>query len=111
MYFTLQRRRGQDEEKSGLASLLVATWDSVTESKPHKYRIIHHRENSEIYYSKKKNNQKFYSKSFLNFSLNYFLQILFYKFTFVGNKMRVNINICYILILVIYLFHNYRIAY
>ncbi|CAF1039048.1 unnamed protein product [Brachionus calyciflorus] len=52
MYFTLQRRRGQDEEKYGLASLLVATWDSVTESNPHKYRIIHQRENSEVYYSK-----------------------------------------------------------
>jgi len=35
MYFSLQRRRGQDEEKSSLsfAGLLVATWDSVTESK------------------------------------------------------------------------------
>jgi hypothetical protein len=32
-FFKLQRRRGQDEEKSGLASLLIATWDSVTESK------------------------------------------------------------------------------
>ena len=32
LYFTLQRRRGQDEDKYGLASLLVATWDSVTES-------------------------------------------------------------------------------
>ncbi|RNA31982.1 TBC1 domain family member 8B isoform X1 [Brachionus plicatilis] len=52
MYFTLQRRRGQDEEKVGITGLLVATWDSVTESKLHKYRIIHHRENSEIYYSK-----------------------------------------------------------
>jgi hypothetical protein len=33
LYFTLQRRRGQDEEKSGLTGLLVATWDSVTDSK------------------------------------------------------------------------------
>ena len=32
-FFKLQRRRGQDEEKSGIASLLIATWDSVTESK------------------------------------------------------------------------------
>ena len=33
MYFKLQRRRGQDEEKSGIAGLLVATWDSVTETR------------------------------------------------------------------------------
>lgn len=33
LYFTLQRRRGQDEDKYGFAGLLVATWDSVLETK------------------------------------------------------------------------------
>jgi hypothetical protein len=35
LYFSLQRRRGQDEDNYGLAGLLVATWDSVTDSKVH----------------------------------------------------------------------------
>ncbi len=51
-YFKLERRRGQDEERgrSGLAGLLVATWDSVTDVKPQKYRIVHHIETSDIDY-------------------------------------------------------------
>lgn len=51
-YFKLERRRGQDEEKgrSGFAGLLVATWDSVTDVKPQKYRIVHHLDNSDIDY-------------------------------------------------------------
>lgn len=40
LYFTLQRRRGQDEERSGLAGLLVATWDSVTESNVTKIKSL-----------------------------------------------------------------------
>ena len=32
-YFALQRRRGHDEERSGFASLFVATLDSVLDSK------------------------------------------------------------------------------
>jgi hypothetical protein len=57
-YFKLQRRRGQDEinknKKSGLANLLVATWDSLAiESKLIKYRILHHNlNNSELNYCK-----------------------------------------------------------
>ena len=47
-FFRLERRRGQDEEKSGFTSLLVATWDSVTEMKPQKYRIVHHLANSDL---------------------------------------------------------------
>jgi hypothetical protein len=35
MYFTLQKRRGQDEEKGsrGLAGLIVATLDTVLDNK------------------------------------------------------------------------------
>lgn len=35
MYFTLQQRRGQEEDKAsrGLASLLVATFDTVLDNK------------------------------------------------------------------------------
>jgi hypothetical protein len=54
MYFTLQRRRGQDEDRLGLASLLVATWDTVLDNKTIKYRIIHHRLDSDITYGKLK---------------------------------------------------------
>lgn len=49
-YFRLERRRGQDEEKGrqGLAGLLVATWDSVTDLKTQKYRIVHQIESSDV---------------------------------------------------------------
>ncbi|CAF1094833.1 unnamed protein product [Didymodactylos carnosus] len=49
-YFALQRRRGQDKERSGFTSLLVATLDSVFETKTNRYRIIHQRPDSEVYY-------------------------------------------------------------
>ncbi|CAG5012284.1 unnamed protein product [Parnassius apollo] len=49
LYFVLQRRKGHGKSK-GLSSLLVGTLDSVWDSKPAPYRILHQTPNSEIYY-------------------------------------------------------------
>ncbi|CAF1266589.1 unnamed protein product [Rotaria sordida] len=49
-YFALQRRRGHDEAYSGLTSLVVATIDSVLDSKTNRYRILHQRPDSEVYH-------------------------------------------------------------
>ncbi|XP_037933596.1 TBC1 domain family member 9 [Teleopsis dalmanni] len=48
-YFVLQKRRGHGESR-GFGSLLVGTFDSVFDTKPSPYRIIHLTPNSEIYY-------------------------------------------------------------
>lgn len=50
MYFSLQKRRGHGHGKKGLASLLVGTIDSVLDTKPPPYRILHQTPNSEVYY-------------------------------------------------------------
>lgn len=52
MYFALQKRRGHGHGKKGLASLLVGTIDSVLDTKPPPYRILHQTPNSEVYYCK-----------------------------------------------------------
>ncbi|XP_061383565.1 TBC1 domain family member 9 isoform X3 [Danaus plexippus] len=49
LYFVLQRRKGHGKSKS-LSSLLVGTLDSVRDTKPAPYRILHQTPNSEIYY-------------------------------------------------------------
>ncbi|CAH2074312.1 unnamed protein product, partial [Iphiclides podalirius] len=49
LYFVLQRRKGHGKSK-GLSSLLVGTLDSVWDTKPAPYRILHQTPNSEIYY-------------------------------------------------------------
>ncbi|UJR21588.1 hypothetical protein I4U23_024670 [Adineta vaga] len=49
-YFSLQRRRGHDEKYAGLTSMLVATLDSVFDSKTNRYRILHQRPDSEVYH-------------------------------------------------------------
>ncbi|XP_038215834.1 TBC1 domain family member 9 isoform X1 [Zerene cesonia] len=49
LYFVLQRRKGHGKSK-GLSSLLVGTLDSVRDTKPAPYRILHQTPNSEIYY-------------------------------------------------------------
>lgn len=51
LYFVLQRRKGHGKSK-GLSSLLVGTLDSVRDTKPAPYRILHQTPNSEIYYGK-----------------------------------------------------------
>ncbi|CAL8082933.1 unnamed protein product [Orchesella dallaii] len=50
MYFAMQKRRGHGHGKKGLASLLVGTIDSVLDTKPPPYRILHQTPNSEVYY-------------------------------------------------------------
>ncbi|XP_052750576.1 TBC1 domain family member 9 isoform X2 [Galleria mellonella] len=49
LYFVLQRRKGHGKSR-GLSSLLVGTLDSVRDTKPAPYRILHQTPNSEIYY-------------------------------------------------------------
>ncbi|XP_054734320.1 TBC1 domain family member 9 [Anastrepha obliqua] len=48
-YFVLQKRRGHGETRS-FTSLLVNTLDSVWDTKPPPYRILHQTPNSEVYY-------------------------------------------------------------
>lgn len=47
-FFVLQRRRGHDTK--GFSSLLVGTLDSVFDTKPAPFRILHQTPNSEVYY-------------------------------------------------------------
>ncbi|CAB3241981.1 unnamed protein product [Arctia plantaginis] len=49
LYFVLQRRKGHEKSK-GFYSVLVGTLDSVRDTKPAPYRILHQTPNSEIYY-------------------------------------------------------------
>ncbi|KAJ8722843.1 hypothetical protein PYW07_004023 [Mythimna separata] len=49
LYFVLQRRKGHGKSK-GFSSLLVGTLDSVRDTKPAPYRILHQTPNSEVYY-------------------------------------------------------------
>ncbi|CAH0604555.1 unnamed protein product [Chrysodeixis includens] len=49
LYFVLQRRKGHGKSK-GFSALLVGTIDSVRDTKPAPYRILHQTPNSEVYY-------------------------------------------------------------
>ncbi|CAF1498533.1 unnamed protein product [Rotaria sordida] len=49
-YFILQRRRGLDEQRRGLTTLLVATIDTVLDNKINRYRILYKRPDAEIYF-------------------------------------------------------------
>ncbi|XKL61155.1 hypothetical protein PGB90_008212 [Kerria lacca] len=49
LFFILQKRKGYGNNKS-LASLFVGTLDSVFDTKPPPYRILHQTPNSEVYY-------------------------------------------------------------
>ena len=49
MYFVLQRRKGRSG-RGGLSSILVGTLDSVRETKPPPYRILHQADGSDIYH-------------------------------------------------------------
>nr|CAD7441928.1 unnamed protein product [Timema bartmani] len=49
LYFVLQRRKGYGKSK-GLSSILVGTLDSVFDTKPPPYRILHQTPTSEVYY-------------------------------------------------------------
>lgn len=48
-FFVLQRRRGHGEPR-GLSSIFVGTLDSVFDTKPAPYRILHQTLTSEVYY-------------------------------------------------------------
>lgn len=49
VFFTLQRRRGHGESK-GLSALLVGTFDSVFDTKPAPFRILHQTPSAPQYY-------------------------------------------------------------
>ena len=49
MHFVLQRRRGRSG-KGGLSAIIVGTLDSVRETKPPPYRILHQADGSEVYH-------------------------------------------------------------
>lgn len=49
LYFVLQRRKGHGKTSS-LTSLFVGTIDSVFDTKPPPYRILHQTPTSEVYY-------------------------------------------------------------
>lgn len=49
IFFTLQRRRGHGESK-GLSALLVGTFDSVFDTKPAPFRILHQTPSAPQYY-------------------------------------------------------------
>lgn len=48
-YFVLQKRRGHGESR-GFSSLLVLTFDSVFDTRPPPYRILHQTPSSEVFY-------------------------------------------------------------
>lgn len=50
VYFLLQRRKGHGKDSSSLTSLFVGTLDSVFDTKPPPYRILHQTPTSEVYY-------------------------------------------------------------
>lgn len=49
VYFVLQRRKGHGKAK-GLTSILVGTLDSVFDTKPPPFRILHQTPSSEVYW-------------------------------------------------------------
>lgn len=49
LYFVLQHRKGHGSYK-GWSSILVGTMDSIFDTKPAPYRILHQTPNSEVYY-------------------------------------------------------------
>lgn len=51
MFFVLQKRRGHGSNKS-FSSILVGTLDSVFDTKPPPYRILHQTPNAEVYLGK-----------------------------------------------------------
>ena len=71
VYFVLQRRRGHGKTR-GLGSILVGTMDSVFDTKPPPFRILHQTPSSEVYWGMtniepRKNN---YCEIFFVFFLN-----------------------------------------
>lgn len=53
IYFILQQRQGHgNKKKNNITSIIVRTLDTVLDTKPPPYRILHQTPNSEVYYSK-----------------------------------------------------------
>ncbi|CAF4155551.1 unnamed protein product, partial [Rotaria sordida] len=50
-YFALQHHRGHEETYTGITSLIVATIDSVLNSKTNCDRVFHRRSDSKVYHS------------------------------------------------------------
>ncbi|KAF6212723.1 hypothetical protein GE061_010430 [Apolygus lucorum] len=50
-YFLLQRRKGHGKDSGSLSSLFVGTIDSIFDSKPPPYRILHQTPTSDVYYT------------------------------------------------------------
>lgn len=69
VYFVLQRRKGHGKTK-GLTSILVGTLDSVFDTKPAPFRILHQTPSSEVYWGNKIINKK------IIYYLKHTLQIL-----------------------------------
>lgn len=59
VYFVLQRRKGHGKTK-GLTSILVGTLDSVFDTKPAPFRILHQTPSSEVYWGNKIINNKLF---------------------------------------------------
>lgn len=81
-YFVLQRRRGHGEPR-GLSSYLVGTLDSVFDTKPAPFRILHQTPSSDVYYGKKKMQ---YANSLKPNTLFYISKIIAAFLYVIGNK-------------------------
>lgn len=51
IYFVLQRRRGHGKGNRSLSGFFVGTIDSIFDTKPPPYRILHQTPTSDVYYS------------------------------------------------------------
>lgn len=51
IYFVLQRRRGHGKGIRSLSGFFVGTIDSIFDTKPPPYRILHQTPTSDVYYS------------------------------------------------------------
>lgn len=51
-YFLLQQRKGTEGATVSFGGLIVGTLDSVFDTKPPPFRILHQTPNSELYYCK-----------------------------------------------------------
>jgi hypothetical protein len=75
-YFVRQRRKGYGKAK-GLSSIIVGTFDSIFDTKPPPFRILHQTPSSELYWSKFHISTQYYlCKHSLNMKIK---TLLFYE--------------------------------
>lgn len=55
-YFVLQRRKGHGHSDWRLSTVLVGTFDSIFDTKPAPFRILHQTPLSEVFYGKANDN-------------------------------------------------------